>query len=318
MLKQFTLLLVFLSPYLSTGQRIDNTPFYRDSGTDEYFRFTYENDYFGQSDYYYSQGFNFELGNRLLHGNPVNVIFPKLKNGHKTYSLALEHNVFTPVTISADSILREDRPYSATFMIKFALTTSDTIRHSRLSAVLSVGAIGSAAYGQEMQTGFQQFLGTTIPEGWEYQIRNDFLLSYELKYEQQLLRLDNYFSMHAHAKLQLGTINTNAAAGLSGAIGKINFPYDRSRKSQFLIYAYGRITGMAIAYDATLQGGLINKNSPYVIRDSDLTRVSLQQDFGIVIQWKRLYFEYSRSELTKEFRTGDRHRWGGIRFAYQL
>ena len=68
-----------------------------------------------------------------------------------------------------------------------------------------------------------------------------------------------------------------------------------------------------IGYDATLQGGLFNKESPYVIPDSKITRATLQNNFGIVMRIKKLYLEYSQSFLTDEFDSGGNHRWGGIR-----
>lgn len=70
-----------------------------------------------------------------------------------------------------------------------------------------------------------------------------------------------------------------------------------------------------IGYDATLQGGLFNKSSPYTIPSSDITRVTFQNNYGLVIIIHKINFEYFQSLLTKEFESGKFHRWGGMRVA---
>ncbi len=61
-----------------------------------------------------------------------------------------------------------------------------------------------------------------------------------------------------------------------------------------------------------MQGGLFNRKSPYTIVAADITRLTYQADAGIIVNYKKLLLSYSQSFLTKEFSTGDYHRWGGI------
>lgn len=304
-----------LIPFTAIAQRIDNNVSFRDIDTNSYFRFSYDNDYFGQSDYYYSQGFGFELFHPSFKGNLVNFIFPKLKTNK--HGLSFEHFIFTPRTITSDSIIPGDRPYAAGILLKFSLISTDSIHKSRLSSALSIGAIGPGAFGQEMQDGFHQYIGSVKTKGWDYQIRNDLLLNYELAYEQQLLRLQDYFALHSEITARLGTVNTNVSGGFSGVLGLINSPYQKQNR-KFIAYVYGQAQCTLIGYDATLQGGLINRDSPYTISSNDITRITVQQNFGIVVQWKRFYLEYTRSWLTKEFRSGESHHYGGVRVGYEL
>ena len=71
-----TLIMGKLLPALSlclslaaTAQRIDNTASFRDIKGVNSFRFAYDNDYFASNDFYYSQGFSFDLV------NPTNTSF---------------------------------------------------------------------------------------------------------------------------------------------------------------------------------------------------------------------------------------------------
>lgn len=71
-----------------------------------------------------------------------------------------------------------------------------------------------------------------------------------------------------------------------------------------------------VGYDATLQGGLLNRKSPYTIASSNIERFVGQHNFGLVVQSKTLYFEYTSTDITKEFSSGTSASWGGIKFGF--
>jgi lipid A 3-O-deacylase len=68
-----------------------------------------------------------------------------------------------------------------------------------------------------------------------------------------------------------------------------------------------------VGYDATLQGGLCNQKSPYTIASSNIERSVAQHHFGLVVQTKTLYFEYTSTDITREFASGTATIWGGIK-----
>jgi len=319
MKKTFTNYLLLLLPLVSFAQKIDNTAAIRDMKSDNYFRFHYDNDYFTATDIYYTQGYVFELASHSLRKNPINHTFLKLKNNEAIYGLALEHIAYAPTTIKSDSILYGDRPFAAAIILKSFLVSTDTIHKTRLSSGLNIGIIGPGAFGKEMQTSIHEWTDNPIPHGWQHQIKNDLVLNYEIAHEKQLFRLQNLFYLNSNAKLRLGTMNTNISGGFTATFGKVNSPFTSMKNPNgFQFYAYFNPMVSAIGYDATLQGGIFNRKSPYTIANSDVQRLKIQQNYGIVLQFKRLYFEYARSELTKEFRTGDYHKWGGFRIGFEL
>jgi lipid A 3-O-deacylase len=316
-IKKYTLLLLF--PAFVFGQKIDNTAAIRDLKSDNYFRFHYDNDYFTATDIYYTQGYSFELASDFFRKNPVNFVFLKSRNSENFYGLSLEHIAYAPTTIKSDSILYGDRPFSAAIALKSFLVSTDTIHQSRIASSLGAGIIGPGAFGKEMQTGIHHWIGDEVPHGWQHQIKNDLYLNYEVSHEKQIARFRNLFYVNSNAKLRLGTVNTNVSGGFTIAFGKVNSPFTSLKKNnRFEIFAYFETMLTLVGYDATLQGGLFVRESPYTIADSNLNRLTLQQNYGIVLQFKRLYFEYSRAEITKEFRTGDYHKWGGFRIGFEL
>ena len=67
-----------------------------------------------------------------------------------------------------------------------------------------------------------------------------------------------------------------------------------------------------------MQGGLFTRNNPYVIAADDINRVTFQADAGVIVNFKKFYLSYTQSILTKEFRTGKYHRWGGVSVGFAL
>ena len=313
------LLLVLCIPSISLAQKIDNMASFKDIKSTNYFRFHYDNDYFTSTDKEYTQGYNFELTSSRLEKNPLNYFFIKPKTSEFKYGISIEHIGFTANNIASDQIQYNDRPFAAAIMLKSFLIATDTIQKTRIVSSLNVGIIGPGAFGGDMQTAIHKATGNTIPKGWYNQIKNDFVLNYELTYEKQLVRFYDFFTLQTTATARLGTLFTNASVGLNATLGLINSPFTTVKnKNKFQLYLYTQPLLNAIGYDATLQGGLFNRESVYTISSNDIERFTLQNNYGIVLQYRGFYAEYSRTLLTREFSYGDSHKWGGIRLGFKL
>ena len=153
-----------------------------------------------------------------------------------------------------------------------------------------------------------------MPKGWQYQVKNDLLLNYQLSYEKNMADLHHAFLLNATAETKIGTLNDKLSGGFNLMAGHFNEPFETHSKSKKKIeyYFYGQSRLHAIGYDASLQGGLFNHSSPYTIAAGDISRIVFQADAGIVFNFRNLFLCYSQSYLTREFSTGLYHRWGGI------
>lgn len=316
-MKNNLLLVCLLFLVTVNAQRIDNTVSYRGIDGDSYFRFHYDNDFFTAEDLYYTQGYTFELVKPWLEKNPANILFIKPANAVIKYGVAFEQTGFTPTVITAPEILYGDRPFAATIAVKSFVVAIDTINKSQIVSSITLGMIGPAAFGNEMQTGIHKWIDDDIPQGWKHQIRNDVIIDYELAYEKQLLAA-NIFALGSYAKVRLGTLNTNVSTGLTMKLGIINDVFSSANKKKFSVYLYAQPVATVVGYDASLQGGLFNTSSPYTIPSSDIERIVLQSYFGLIIKYRGLYLEYSRAVITREFSTGHSHKWGGFRVGFRL
>ncbi|MFP4845613.1 lipid A deacylase LpxR family protein [Winogradskyella sp. PE311] len=312
-----TVILLVLLPLILWPQKIDQTVSFRSIGSDSYFRFHYDNDYFAATDENYTQGYNFEFVSPSLEKNPVNTLFLQPKNMVTKYGLSIEHIGFTPNNYELEEIQFGDRPFAAAIMLKSFAIAFNKEKQTRLSQSLSLGIIGPGAFGKEMQVGIHEATGNKTPIGWDNQIKNDVVLNYRIAFEKQLYQYNNLIAINANSALQLGTLFTNASIGSNITIGKLNTAFITSKSERkFQVYAYGQPQINIIGYDASLQGGLFNKESPYTISSDSLERFTAQFNYGLIIKTKTLYFEYTRSDITREFKTGSSAKWGGIRIGF--
>ena len=320
-MKNLSLIYLFLLlfPTVLSAQKIDNMVSFRDIKDVNYFRFNYDNDYFGSTDENYTQGYNFELVSPSFKKNPINKLFLKPKNSEYKYGLSLEHIGYTPFNIKSTEIQFGDRPFAAAIMLKSFAIATDTLAKSRFVSSFNIGLIGPVAFGKEMQVAIHEATGNTIPGGWQNQIKNDVVLNYEISYEKQVFRYQNFISIQSNTTAKLGTLFTNASLGLNTTIGIINSPFTSVKnKNKFQLYAFAQPLVTAVGYDATLQGGLFKTNSPYTISAENIERFTAQINYGIVLQTRSLYFEYTLTHLTREFATGPSVKYGGIKIGFKF
>lgn len=310
------LFFVALFPTVLFCQKLDHSASYRDISSESYFRFNYDNDYFNATDRNYTQGYSFELVLPDLEKNPINTLLIAPKKSARRYGMAVAHIGYTPRYYERPEIQYGDRPFAAAIMLKSFVTTINILKKSRLSSSLSLGLIGPGAFGKEMQVGIHKATGNDIPLGWQHQIKNDVVINYSVHYEKQVLRYEDLWSLQADASTNLGTLFINASAGVNSTFGILDQPFSANAKRKFKIYAYAHPAVSIIGYDATLQGGVFNKKSPYIIDSGSVERFTAEFNYGIVFQARTLYLEYARLLITREFESGTPAGWGGIKFGF--
>jgi lipid A 3-O-deacylase len=315
---------------LSFAQAIDNTASFRMINADRYVRLHYENDYFTASDKYYTQGINLEVVSPAMKKFPLNRLLPASKSSRNQYGVAVEHNGYTPGSIRHVEILYGDRPFAASLFLK-NFVRSNLKNQCSLNASLSLGVIGPTASGYWMQSTIHRWIHNLQPLGWPNQIKNDVILNYETGIEKNFLSVKKIILINGFANGRLGTYNDKLSTGLVVMFGKLNptiasvfcknEPTQEGTKrvrEKFSFHFYMQPVLSAVAYDATLQGGMFNRKSPYTISDKEMQRITFQGNYGLVINFRRINIEYFQSVLTKEYATGHVHRWGGIRLALKI
>jgi hypothetical protein len=286
---------------------------------DRYYRHNYDNDFFTATDRYYTQGvyleFIFPAFRKLLLSK---TLIPLSRHALNYYGVSLSRIGYTPTSIRHfGEPVPGERPYCAVLYLSHSLVSMDPARRLRLSTRINTGFIGPNLLGEDEQIAIHTALGNILPIGWEYQVENDYVLNYEAGIEKGIFD-SKCFTVTGLAEARAGTLSDDVSAGSMIRVGYMqpyfsNLGITRSkaaRKFQCYLFFRGKIR--AVAYNATMQGGVINHNSTYVVPASDVERLLGTASYGMVISCRKLALEYSLASITKEYKNGKNHAWGRV------
>lgn len=293
------------------SQLIDNSSSFSHIQAKKYLRFHYDNDFFTNTDHYYTQGITLELVHPSFRQSLLHKLLWKIKDSSAQSGISFNLFGYTPTSINSDAILYGDRPFEGSMSLKFFTISTNGKQDFRLASSLHLGVIGPAALGEEIQTNIHRWTGNKLPRGWQHQVRNDVILNYQLNAEKKLVS-SKAFILNGMAEIRGGSLHDRIGGGFNFMTGYFDDPFERQQKKKTSIFLFGQSQVNLVGYDATMQGGIFNRKSPYTISSPDISRLSFQASGGFVLKIDKLWFRYSQSFITKEFRTGRHHRWGGV------
>ena len=285
--------------------------------------YTYANDLFFRTDYYFTQGMTLTLVHPLLARLPTRHLLASGPRGStQQHGVALRYDGFTPLRIQDPFIRVGDRPYAAYGYASFFRVSNQPARHQRLTTALELGFIGPAAGGKELQTRIHRATGNAEPRGWDYQIRNAPVVGYRVAFEKQLAAAPSrLLGVLGHAEASVGTLYTYAGTGLRVRAGQMS-PYfanlggagpgHYAGSQRWQLYGQATLEGRIIGYDATLQGGVFPGNDPYTLAARNVRRAVLRSSGGVVVARAGLSFTATATWVSPEFVGGRTHRWGQL------
>lgn len=285
---------------------------------DRIITYSFANDAFFRTDYYFTQGMSLDVVLPALASSPVNkVLLGGKLPAVRYHGIRLVYDGFTPLRIQDDFIRVGDRPYASYIYASLYRVANQPAQRRRFTAGLDVGFIGPAAGAKGFQTKVHELLDAPTPRGWDYQIRNDLVLGYRVAAEAHVLG-GKFAELIGTARASAGTLHTLAATGLLLRAGQMN-PYfsnlgvtaaaGRADLHKLQVYAQGRLEGRVVGYNATLQGGVFNRRSLYTLHASQLRRTVAQGSGSLVLAYGGLRLEPSAVWVSPEFRGGRTHRW---------
>lgn len=311
-MKAFFWLILLISPSIF-AQRIDETSYLFEIPDSSFIRISYDNDLFQAKDHYYTQGFTAVIMNPVLSKNPINHLLLKSRNTTTKNGIRLESIVYTPTDIVADSVLKNDRPFAAIISLGFLLQQRIN-KKLLLSSDFTLGIIGPAAWGNEIQTGIHRITKNSLPKGWKHQIKNDVVVNYSAQLEKILIQ-KRIVSISALAKSILGTYQTNVALGINAHLGWKQLT-NSTETRRFNCFVYSQTFAKVVGYDASLQGGVFQRTSEHSFRYSEINPITLEQHLGFVLRVPHFYFGVNFGWITNEFKIGQQHSWGGLRIGF--
>jgi lipid A 3-O-deacylase len=303
------------------GQRTETALNFDDRTS--HFTMEAENDFFFDTDQYYTAGEAFSYTHSRLKKTPAQLLMrSKDVNDFSFSGFGLEHRMFTPYSIVFPDSISNDRPYSSYIMITNFSVLIKPMQHLKMSTEIGIGILGPAASGEQIQYVIHQLIGSSRPIGWGNQLNNSFIIDYQFRIEKGFFTpwIANHFI--PIGEVRVGTLQNKLAIGLMIKFGNsikylsgINVV---ANKKNILVWDWvfeAKI--QEVFFDATLQGGLMNgdeKDKTLNTRNVLSTQYHLRT--GINIYYSGIFVRFMMNYNSNDFNAGDSHKYGSINFGF--
>ncbi len=212
------------------------------------------------------------------------------KGGKLIRSFGVGQMIYTPLIRKTASPADIDRPYCGQLFFKYS-----QIRFPKNEAVLQLSGgitvLGRASLAESLQNSYHKLLKYARFSGWQYQVQNAVGPDMGISYARTVWENSSWIKIIPQVQVNLGTTFINAGIGLYTCLGlfeknsnsalwnariQSNEKDDR-RDYEFFIYWYPQFIWQG--YNATVEGGLLNKGSGAVLGETE--RRIFQQNIGI-------------------------------------
>lgn len=284
------------------------------------FEFKWSNDIVSRTDYYFTNGFAFEIVAPWEKSNPANsILIAHTSEYNVLYSLTLLQNIYTPKEkYHIPNQLNGDRPFAAYILLGAKKISFNKTNRIKLYSEFQIGILGPAALGEEVQNGIHSLLLTSGEvKGWENQISNSMMLNYSASLEKSF-SIKSWFELSGIVSAKLGLPYTNARAGVRARIGIFDvFPsgFEYYSSQDFKLFLSLGADASIVGYNAALQGGLFSE-SIYTL--NKINRFVGYANIGITLLYKRYELEYVQQFNTPEFPGAVYHSWGYLLIKIKL
>jgi lipid A 3-O-deacylase len=194
---------------------------------------TLENDVFLRQDSQYTHGLAFTwtttdvgtLGERSFFKKMLGAVrfLPTFGDDDrgKYATVRFGQEMYTPSDISDPDPPLEEQPYAG-------ILSLDTGVHSRSARslhdwILRLGIVGPVSGAEQMQRLIHEILGTKLPQGWDTQLSNEFLLNLDYRYRHRLHRTAGPTGFGHDSTLStgggFGNYYIGASAGINVRVG---------------------------------------------------------------------------------------------------
>jgi hypothetical protein len=277
-----------------------------------------ENDVLFKSDHYYTAGLALSYTNRNLRKTPAQLILKQKSPESFTFTgFGFEQRMYTPYSIVNPDSIENDRPYAAYLLATNYSVLINPSKYLKIYNEIGIGIMGPAAGGRQVQTFVHTVIGSSLPNGWEFQLRNAFLIDYQFRIEKGFF--NDWIARHfiPFAKIRVGTLTDRIGIGLMTKFGNtyksLGEVADGKNLHKRFIWEWVFEANLhGVFYDATLQGGLFNGNEVIKLKKQDTISRQYQLRMGVNLYYRSFYIRYMVKFNSQDFSSGVIHRYGGV------
>lgn len=280
-----------------------------------------ENDSFGSSDQYYTNGI--KIGGGIPAGKiskfftrPPNALLDAITDGASNhFGLFIGQNLYTPKDITISAPQPFDRPWAAW---SYVGAVAQSVKEDRLHTVeVDLGFVGPPALGRQVQTFWHKYVvDAAEPRGWGNQIRAEPGLLVTYLHKRRYGDSEG-LQLVPHAGVTVGTIMTLARAGGIVRVGQhmtgfgpdgiepggamlknTRTQHDAGRRYPHEWFLFAGVDGRLVAHNIFLDGSLFRDGPGVQRRDSVYDLMA-----GASMRLDKLRVSLTRVKRSEEFAT---------------
>lgn len=255
-----------------------------------------------RDDGFYSSGLRYTHSFALRDGSVLRIAGWRL--GQELYTAS-------DIKLRPEQIDSLDHPYAAWL---YGGVFSHTYRAdgSHTNFGIDAGCLGHCAGGEWSQNSLHKLFNQPLPKGWGAQVRNEVGLVLYGDVAPIRWPATPTIDVAPRAFWRFGNIFTDAGAGLTLRIGRLNrLPDDPAW------FGFMRVDGRAVAYNATLEGGYFSDNNLHTVKPERLVG---EAEIGVVWQQGRYGLRASivrrGNEISGLSDAGGRQSFARLQFTY--
>ena len=213
----------------------------------------------------YTSGVRFSHGYRL-----------STAEGWRSAGWRVGQQLYTPsdVRVRPANLSPLDRPYAGWVYGGFFYNVAN-FDGSELAFGLDVGCLGPCAGGRPTQTFVHKLFDQFEPLGWSTQIRNEVGVVLRSGARAPYWRLNRHADIRPGLSLRLGNIFTDLTADAVLRAGRLEPSAEAGG-----VYVFARGAMRAVAYDATLEGGMFSDDQVRTVKPRRMTG-----EWELGLQW---------------------------------
>jgi hypothetical protein len=251
-----------------------------------------------KTDQYFTSGISVELGKKEVARSP----FRRSGVATRTQYWRFTQNIFTPREIASQQLQFNDRPFASYLVATRGKTYTDGNLGFHLGRSITVGVLGKYSGGGNMQNAFHEMVGFADPlPGWINEVKPDAIFNYRLEIRRAFWPAGRV-SLTTGFIGRIGTLHTDLASELQLKLVAL-----KRNEHRFIAFELAGNTRL-VGYNATLTGGLINRDERYfgIVQP---TRIVGQAGFDGVLNFDAWELRGGIRHLTREFDGGLPHAW---------
>jgi lipid A 3-O-deacylase len=251
------------------------------------------------------------------------------KDLYNTAGWSIMQMIFTPKKYELPGPRSMDYPFSGALVLIHTLHSANDIKKLNLQSEWVAGIMGPPSFARETQEFFHRVIREKTPLGWDYQLPADLLLNYKLTLEKQL-RATRLAEITGGIKTSLGTMHTGFSVFNLVRLQK-KLPYFSGLPNQVFtsrkgVFGYSlalKSTAELTIYNALLDGGLFNKQSPVKNKNSEYgTRmkrnwITGELEMMLLVAFHRLSASLTQRVISPEYKNFSSHNVGNISLYFE-